>query len=76
MVPRLRSRPRLMIHVDGYVLDLDNQLSRTRHYRWDSPGLPIRSEYTRAPYWQGDMYFTAPHEDGHCDEYLPDLPLA
>lgn len=58
-------------HVDAYPRDANGHISRTRRWRWDIPGLPYRSQVTQSAYWEGETFFTAPHEDGHCDEYAP-----
>ena len=61
------------MHVDGYPIDGNSHISPTRKWRWDEPGLPMRSEYTRASYWQDGTFYTEPHENGQCVEYYPPI---
>jgi hypothetical protein len=74
------------LHVDGYATtypvsgepwlhENDEKGSLQNPRRWNDEGgtgMPARAYVGALPYWNGYVYYTAPHEDGECDEHKPE----
>lgn len=76
----------MTLHVDGYATtypaagehwlhDNGEVGSLTNPRRWDDDngtGMPARAYTGALPYWNGYVYYTAPHQDGECEHNKPE----
>lgn len=59
------------MHVDGYRAGIFDTPPFVFLRRYEEPDIPLHVKRTGESYWNGYVWYTAPHEDGECAEHDP-----